>query len=178
MNSSRRPRRPAGTPTGGQWAPVAHAEADVGPLTEAPHRQRRRPGGVREATNRLAAAREFIKVAISARREGWLRAAVGNAAEAAIAAADVIGYAYIGERSASSSHRAALAVLEESQSNEIIKDDLDWLLGAKNPAQYLEDWACDNDLADEALARASRLVVAAEAAFSKAERNGWPYQPR
>jgi HEPN domain-containing protein len=130
---------------------------------------------MREATNRLAAAREFINAAISARREGWLRAAVGNAAEAAIAAADVIGYAHIGERSASSSHRAALAVLEESRSDEVLKDDLDWLLGAKNPAQYLEDWACDDDLADEALTRARRLVVAAEDAFLAAGRDGWPY---
>jgi hypothetical protein len=137
-------------------------------------RERYRLGGKVEAANRLAAAHEFLNTARSSRREGWLRAVIGNAAEAGIAAGDVIGYANIGRRSASPSHQAALAILEESQAGEALEGDLAWLLGEKNPAQYLEDWAGDSALADEALARANRLVEAAEEAFSQAERDGWP----
>ena len=65
-------------------------------------------------------------------------------------------------------------MLEEAQSEGRLKDDLARLLREKNPAQYLEDWAGDSALADDALARAGRLVGAAEEAFRQAERDGWP----
>ena len=41
--STNQPRKPAGVPTGGQWAPTAHDEADIelGPtMTEYPDRAR------------------------------------------------------------------------------------------------------------------------------------------
>ncbi len=65
---------------------------------------------------------------------------MGQAAEAAIAAGDVIGYATLGERSASSDHQAALDVLRQSGEDAGMLDDLRWLLAQKNPAQYIENW--------------------------------------
>ncbi|MHB1486517.1 MAG: hypothetical protein ACYCS7_10470 [Acidimicrobiales bacterium] len=99
---------------------------------------------------------------------------MGQAAEAAIAAGDVIGYANLGERSASSDHQAALDVLLQSRVEAELLDDLRWLLAQKNPAQHTEDWAGDRVLAEHAFARAQRLVHQAGVEFARADEAGWP----
>lgn len=139
-----------------------------------PRRARRRPGGPVEARSRLEAAHEFLASAENAVTHAWWRTVVAQAAEAAIAAGDVIGYAAIGERSASADHQTALDVLEESGASTETLDDLRWLLAQKSPAQYIEDWPGDRTTADDAVARAQRIVDTANRAFAKAESSAWP----
>lgn len=139
-----------------------------------PRNRRRRPGGPREALARLDAAREFLAAAEHAVTHQWWRAAVGSAAEAGIAAGDVIGYVGIGARSASADHHAALEVLREAGADASVLDALRWLLAEKNPAQYIESWAGDQGLAEDAARRARHLLAAAETAHARAQRSGWP----
>ncbi|MGH9093434.1 MAG: hypothetical protein ACRDZR_18935, partial [Acidimicrobiales bacterium] len=114
-------------------------------------------------------------VAEHARGKRWWRAAVGNAAASGIAAGDVIGYATVGARSSSPDHRDALEVLREAGADAALLDALRRLLAEKNPAQYLESWAGDGDLALDAVECARRLLAAADDAWLHAEQAGWPH---
>lgn len=99
---------------------------------------------------------------------------MGNAAASGIAAGDVIGYATIGARSASPDHQAALDVLRDAGAGADLLDALRRLLAEKNPAHYLESWAGDRELAEEAVGHARGLLVEAEGAWQRAEQAGWP----
>jgi hypothetical protein len=97
---------------------------------------------------------------------------VANAVTAGIAAADVIGFAVVGERSRGA-HVEVIDVLTDARRPQRVLDAMQSLLDVKTPSQY-ETWASTKADADIALANLRVLMTQAEVAFRRAEEHGWP----
>jgi hypothetical protein len=132
----------------------------------------RRRGGKAEAAPRLGAAQEFLDAAVEDGAHGRWRATVSNAALAGIAAANVIGYANLGERG-DKRHAEALDVLADAKMPLSIRDDLQFLLDHKSESQCADSMVGGRDTARDAVLRARRLVERAIAEFAEADRCGW-----
>ncbi len=131
-----------------------------------------RRGGAAEAVARLDAAREFLEESARSQRTGHTRAAVSNAATSALASADAIAYVRFGERSAGSSHWAALSLLELAGEDPALVDGLRYALELAAPSRDAERFETEPDTVESVLEGAARLLRRAEALL--AEQPGAP----